>query len=61
MGSCVPHGVRADALGREGRLLPSCSDDVPFEDRDYAEARDPLAVRIQEDWRIRVVPVVTLL
>jgi hypothetical protein len=57
----VSQGVRADALGREERLLRCRSDDVSFEDRDHAEARDPLAVRIQEEWRIRLVPVITLL
>jgi hypothetical protein len=60
-GSRVSHGVRADALGRQGRLLRGRSDDVPFEDRDQAEARDPLLVRIQEEWRIRLVPIVALL
>ena len=47
-GSRVAHGVRADALGCEGRLLCGRSRDVPFEDRDYTEAGYPLVVRDQE-------------
>jgi len=42
-------------------LLRGRNRDVPFEDRDHTEAGYPRVVRVQEEGRIRLAPVVALL
>jgi hypothetical protein len=54
----MAHGVRADALGGERCLVRGRDRDVALEDRDYAEAGDPLTVGVEEEGRVWMVLVI---
>ncbi len=59
-GGRVAKSVGADALGGEGRLVHGRCRDIAFEDRHHAEARDALAVSVQEEGSIYQIPIVAL-